>query len=131
MRIYLAAPWVRKHEAEMAAVVIESAGHTLTKRWWEHREVPGYGGTRECAQADREELQQQAYEDWKGVETADAMIVLNLEKSEGKAVEQGFALAYGVRLIVVGDSLLNLFQYLPGVDRVDTVEQALALLALG
>jgi nucleoside 2-deoxyribosyltransferase len=128
MRIYLAAPWVRKADAKAAAAVIEAAGHTITKRWWEHREVPGYGGQfRDCPEDQREELAEQAYEDWRGVETADAMIVLNLEKSEGKAVEQGFALAYGVRLIVVGP-LLNLFQYLPGVTRVSTLDEALASL---
>jgi nucleoside 2-deoxyribosyltransferase len=120
-RIYLAAPWVRRDEARAAGELIEAAGHTITKKWWEHRDVP-------IDQADRHlELEQQAIEDLEGVFRAQVFVLLNLATSEGKAVETGLALAYGKPIILVGERS-NLFHYLVNpAFRVPTIEEAIVL----
>ena len=108
MRIYIAAPWTHKADAARVASLLEAAGHTITKRWWEHREVPGY---LTADHSNDDELTEQALQDIDGVLTADVFVLLNYEKSEGKAVETGIALAVGIPIIVVGGRS-NLFHYL-------------------
>src|SRR3990167_2826242 len=111
MKIYLAAPWVAKEEARWTAQRLVSAGHKITKPWWEHREVAGYPGPVKGPALD--ELIQQAWEDWEGVVSADRVVVLQLAKSEGKAFETGLAAAYRIPICVVSPSGEhgNLFQY--------------------
>lgn len=123
MKIYVAAPWTRKAEASAMGAALEKAGHTITKKWWEHREVPGYLQTG-IHPDENQELIQQAMEDIKGALEADAFVLLNLEKSEGKAVETGVALTSAIlrsfghttagisRMILVGGKT-NLFHYIP------------------
>lgn len=108
MRIYIAAPWTHKTDAARVASLLETAGHTITKRWWEHCEVPGY---LTADHSNDDELTEQALQDIDGVLTADVFVLLNYEKSEGKAVETGIALAVGIPIIVVGGRS-NLFHYL-------------------
>lgn len=139
MRIYVAAPWTHKDDAKTYADALEAAGHTITKKWWEHREVPGYldptiGGD------ELAELAQQSKEDMQGVLTADAFVLLNLEKSEGKAVETGMAFASAVMLahglaqtgvvafVLVGGKS-NLFHYAPMWQEAVTVEDVVRVLA--
>lgn len=140
MRIYVAAPWTRKAEAAAMGVALENAGHTITKKWWEHREVPGYLTTG-LHPDENQELIQQAMEDIQGVLNADALVLLNLEKSEGKAVETGVAvtsallLSFGhtergvSRMILLGGKT-NLFHYLPtwehATDGKDVIERLAA-----
>lgn len=123
MRVYVAAPWTAKDAAQAAAGLLEDAGHKITKKWWEHREVPGYL----AGHADDRELQDQASEDIAGINSASAFVLLNLSKSEGKAVETGYALAAGCQMILVGDPS-NLFHYLPEWTRVPSIESAVAVL---
>lgn len=122
MKVYLAAPWVEKELARAVAPVIEAAGHTITEKWWEHPEVEGYP-----IQGDDAELCEQAGKDLHGVLSADAVIVLNPRASEGKAVEQGIAIAMCTPIVVVGKRS-NIFHYLPGVRFADSVTEALEML---
>lgn len=124
MKIYVAAPWTHKAEAKAVAEQLEAAGHTITKRWWEHREVPGYLTD---DTSNDEELRQQAIEDVDGVIEAHVFVLLNLAKSEGKAVETGVALLQNLPVFVLyGRS--NLFHYYPGVYVVNTVADILAVI---
>jgi hypothetical protein len=125
LKVYIAAPWVRKDDARIAAAAFEAAGFTITKRWWEHPEVPGYLDAG-IQRKHFEELRTQAHEDWRGVMDADFLILLNLEKSEGKAVETGLALMYGVPILLIGGPS-NLFHYLADVIPVDSVADAILL----
>ncbi len=122
-RIYLAAPWVSRGPLVNDAVaLIERAGHRLTERWWEHEDVNDAIGNLDTMA----ELHSQAAKDMTGVWNAQVFIVLNAEKSEGKAVETGLALAYGTPIIVVGKPS-NIFHYLQsGVTVVPDVAAALA-----
>lgn len=123
MRIYLAAPWTCRDAIVARAVQqIEAAGHTLTERWWTHTDVNAEIGTPEI----HDELSMQAAKDITGVWNAQVFLLLNVEKSEGKAVEMGLALAYGTPIIVVGKPS-NVFHYLQaGITIVPDVETALA-----
>lgn len=120
MKVYIAAPWGNKSEAKRAADLFEAAGHTITKKWWEHPEVPGYLVNDE----DNAELDEQAEQDMWGVIDAQVFVLLNLGKSEGKAVETGFAIMGKGKLFLVGKRS-NLFHYLPYWTIVSSVEEAL------
>jgi hypothetical protein len=61
-----------------------------------------------------------------GVISSDIVLVLNLKISEGKAVEQGIAIGFQIPILAVGPKPANIFQYLPVVTVVPTVEDALA-----
>lgn len=110
MKVYLAAPWKNRPEAQAAAAYLESKGHIITKRWWEHADVRDINDPNQTDE-DRQELVQQAVEDVEGVANCDVFILLNIQYSEGKTVETGLALAYGKPIIVVGKNT-NLFHYL-------------------
>lgn len=126
MRVYVAGPWRRRTEVAQAAEQIHAAGHIITHPWWEHEDVPLDWGLHEKY---RRELATQARKDFQAVEGAEVVVVMNLEQSEGKAVEQGIALALEIPIIVVGAPVLNIFQYL--FVQVDTLEDALARMAGG
>lgn len=123
MRIYIAAPWLRRTEARLAARSFRDAGFDVISRWLEH---PGDPNDSLGYSLSDEDVQQQAREDWQDVADADVLVVLNLEKSEGKAVETGIAIANGIPFICVGPRT-NVFQTL-GIGMVDSVEDAIAYL---
>lgn len=138
MKIYVAAPWTCKEDAKRYAEALEAAGHTITKKWWEHREVPGYL-LASLTVSNRIELETQAQEDVKGVLDAEAFVLLNLEKSEGKAFESGVAVLVGclraqghysagpLQFILVGGKS-NLFHYLGLWEEADNPADVIALL---
>ncbi len=115
MKVYIAAPWVRREEAKAFGKRLLKEGHDVTSRWFYH-EGPldnsvGRGVSPEVCK-------QQAREDIEDVRRADVLVVLNLEKSEGKAVETGIALTCGIPVISVGQRS-NIFQAL-GIEVPDT-----------
>lgn len=103
MRIYLAAPWTHRQELPTIATAVTQIGYTITHDWWNH-DMPDNNlfGLRQCAEND-----------FTAVATADVFGLLNFEKSEGKSVETGVALAYGKRMVGVGPRYSNIFHYLP------------------
>lgn len=116
--MYIAAPWTHRFEARNAATQVISAGYTITWDWWNH----------ECGDEDSKRLAELARKDYGGVCSADKLLLLNYEKSEGKAVEQGIALAEGIPIVGVGKHPTNIFQNLPTYTWVDTVEEAIDVL---
>ena len=117
-RIYIAAPWDRRHEMPAIAWQFEEAGYEITHRWWEEdTDIPA-------------ELRKCAENDWRAVRTADALVVINSQprgqETSGKAVETGLAIAYGLPIFVVGE-ITNIFHYLPQVRLVASVDEALEL----
>lgn len=117
MKIYIAAPWVRRREARLAADLVEAAGHTVVSRW-----LTLHGDS-----TDPAVLAQEAQNDIDDLCEANALVLLNYEKSEGKAVETGIALAVAMPIIVVGKRS-NIFHYLRDVILVDTLDEALEFL---
>lgn len=122
MKIYVAAPWVRKADAIQAGELLKAAGHEITSRWFEHEGDPNdpTGAT-----VASHIIRQQARDDMEDVVSADVVVVLNLEKSEGKAVETGIAIAMGVPVVSVGKRS-NIFQSLG--KEVVTLEDAIEYL---
>lgn len=111
--IYLAAPWKDRDLAAIVARDLVSAGFTITEPWWNHPDTN-----------DPTELRLQAKKDLFGVRTADYLICLNTLKSEGKAVETGYALAFNVPVVIVGP-ITSIFHHHPLVTVVSTVEEAI------
>lgn len=122
MKVYVAAPWRRKPDAIEAGKTLTAAGYEVTSRWFDHDGDPNDPSG---INTPLHQIQQQAREDIQDVLRANALVVLNLQKSEGKAVETGIALAHGIPVISVGDRS-NIFQAL-GFE-VATLEDAIARL---
>lgn len=127
MKIYLAAPWIDKDKMAEVSKPFEDAGHKITWHWWQ---VPGApeDGTRNAY------LTQEAENDADGVFRADVLVLLNTARSEGKAVEQGLAIAWSKPIIAVGkrgEHSLNVFHYLPEYKWVPTVQDAIDILNIG
>ena len=121
MNIYLAAPWSHRHKARQVAQQLRDAGHDLVSRW---HDVWALTDT-----DDPLMLEQEAAMDLQDVEDSDIVVVLNIEKSEGKAVEQGYALGLGIPILIVGLPRGNVFQWLPEMHVVADLPNAFAYLA--
>ena len=120
-KVYIAAPWAIRGDMEEIAQKLEAKGHTITHRWWEAENVP---------ESDRDApfMRKMAVLDGQGVIDADVMLLINSAKSEGKAVEQGIALSYGLPIIVVGrrgEISKNVFHYLLNYLWYDDLESAI------
>lgn len=121
-KVYIAAPWVKKPMAAQAKEMFERAGFTVTSNWiTEHPEA------KLGLECDRAELTRQALADLDDLEQADAFVILNLDKSEGKATELGAAYYWRKPIILVGERTVNLFYHLPSVVQVDTVQEAIGV----
>lgn len=111
MKVYVAAPWTHRTFAAAFAERLAAYGHTITRDWWTHE-----GGEDEF-----DILREQAIEDMNAVRKADAVVVLQLAKSEGKAAETGAAIALGIPVIaLIYDKPGNIFHRHPGVQMVYT-----------
>ncbi len=118
MKVYVAAPWVRRPEAILFGQRLTALGHELTCRWFDHPALGSQpGDSSGSSSPDQLGIMRQALEDIEDVKRADVLIVLNLQKSEGKAVETGIALANRIPVISVG-TRSNIFQSL-GFEAVD------------
>ncbi len=124
MKVYVAAPWVDRAIATAIAEAIRASGHQITHEWWRFENVPEGNRNDEfhriCAIVD-------SY----GVRDADVVVLLNSSKSEGKAVEQGIAIALGKKIIAIGkrgEHSKNVFHYMDNYIWVDDLEGALGLL---
>lgn len=100
----------------------------LVTKWWLHEEITAYPN--EAFGEDLLELQTQARSDILGVQDAGQVIILQLAQSEGKAVEMGIALSYRIPIMVVSPNGKrgNLFQYLPQIQFVKSIEEAIEVL---
>jgi hypothetical protein len=129
MKIYLAGPWADRSRAHDTALRFEAEGFEITERWWNHVTVGtattgsllGY----EPSIDEEEELKRQALIDIEAVKEAHLMVVLNFQKSEGKAAEQGIALAFNMPIIGIGQRGSNIFQFLDNYTWVETVDEAI------
>lgn len=124
MKIYIAAPWSDRSIVPAYAAVLEQASYILTHKWWE---VPEVGETED----KHEILRQQAILDRRGVKEADVILLINSGKSEGKAVEQGIAVALGKPIVAIGKLgafSKNVFHYLDNYYWRDTFKDALKTL---
>lgn len=124
-KIYLAAPWADREKMEEIAQKFEGIGCLITHRWWSVEDVP-------AVERSPDLMRHQAKLDVNGVKSADAVVLLNSSKSEGKAVEQGIAIANNIPIIAVGERgqhSKNVFHYLRLYYWVPDVDTALTVMA--
>ncbi len=116
-RIYIAAPWSWRDAAQDVQTSAIEQGWECTARW-----MFVHGDS-----TDPEVLRREALNDIEDIQKARALVLLNIERSEGKSVELGYALALGLPVIVVGTypGCTNIFLHHPFVTRVETFDQAL------
>lgn len=112
MKVYLAAPWVKREWVRIWAGSFEDRGIEITHKWWEMEgEFDDAPRMRACAEKDIN-----------GVLAADVLVLYDAAKSEGKAVEQGIALAFDkpiVALGTLGANSQNVFHHLDNYIWVD------------
>lgn len=123
MKIYLAGPWARREAVRDAAKQLETAGHEITSRWL-HAHAGPPNDAAGLTHSD-EHIRNEALDDVADVLRADVFVILNLEKSEGKAFEMGVAYMASKPIICVGQRF-NIFCTFGRT--VDSVEEAIGLL---
>lgn len=114
LRIYLAGPWVTREQMPLIAEALEALGATITCKWWHTEDkYPGAIGP-DNGPESLAYYRHHAQLDMQGVLDANLVVVINSAKSEGKAVEQGIALAHHKPIIIVGTlgEFTNVFHYL-------------------
>lgn len=114
MRVYVAAPWKFRASACDVMDRLVAAGHENGSRW-----LRGHEDT-----TDPVRLREEALHDFLDVVNADVMVLLNIEKSEGKAVEQGIALTRGKVIVAVGQPS-NVFHHMPQYQWVESVQDVI------
>lgn len=121
-KVYIACAWKDKQQAKPARDKFVENGILVTSRW-----IDFVGDS-----SDPAVLEQEALNDIDDMEDADGMVVLQLQKSEGKAFEQGFfigGMIGGARKIILvspNGERGNVFQYLSyAYTMVPTVDQAI------
>jgi nucleoside 2-deoxyribosyltransferase len=124
VRIYLAGPWVERGVIRELSAELTTAGHTITHPWWDyegedqHAESPEF--LRDCAKLDVEAVYQ-----------CDAVVVWNTQKTEGKAVEQGLAIAWDKPIVCITPGQppsSNIFHYLHNYVHVKSMAEAVEAL---
>lgn len=124
INVYLAAPWKHRDQAREAKKAFEEAGFTVTANWIDGQESWDYDALGREEYENR--VQKQAIEDVENIIDSDIFVILNLDFSDGKATELGFAYGLQLPVILVGDRTRNIFYHLPGIIKVDTIEAAIA-----
>ena len=119
MKVYIAAPYVRRQAAQWLRGTLETAGVEVTSRWLSELNNNDHAG----AQMDLDD-----------VDAADAIILYNPpnfhREGGGRHVEFGYAIAQGKRLILVGTPSV-IFHYLDSVEVVPDLQALIALVTAG
>lgn len=123
MRIYVASKFENKDEVRRAMKLLQDEGYSITHDWT-GEDFKDRTGTdlvnyaRFCAWKDR-----------RGVENADALLLINHPACKGTLVEMGIAIANNKPIVIVGrDVAENIFFNLSNCLHVKTVEEALPVL---
>lgn len=120
MRIYVASKFENTAEVWKVMDALKAAGHTITHDWT-HESV----GERQGAELDLF-LLDCAQKDMTGVETADALFVINHEKGKGMWTEMGMAIAWSKPVFFCcPERAYNIFCRLPGVEEFKTIDEGL------
>lgn len=117
MKVYIAAPYVRRHEAQNLSRALQAHDIDVTSRWLVVGDALDDAGARK---------------DLEDIDDADALIAFNMpewrREGGGRHAEFGYAIAQGKRLIVYGERSI-IFHYLNGVEIVCHIEDLITRLA--
>lgn len=120
--LYIAAPFLCREQAREAKRFFQDAGFAVTSRWIDtHSTIEDIQNPENITF-----LQTRAVHDVQDVYQADILVLLNIQTSEGKAVETGLALAWQKPIIIVGQRS-NIFHFLP-IPIVSTLNAAVELI---
>lgn len=125
MKIYIAARFSRRPEANALAQRLKAAGHEITSRWVlpETDHVLPTGVSEQAADKERERF---ALEDVADVYACDMMVSLMEEPRSngrgGRHVEFGMAIGIGAFLAIIGPRE-TVFHHLPSVWQFETVDE--------
>ncbi len=117
MRIYVAASWAFITHTKSVKKQFQNAGFEVVSTWTEQEDT-----------ADAQTLSENAQRDMDELESADAFVIFNWAKSEGKATEMGWALAAGKIVVLVGSTDGNFFYHLPQVHQTENIAEAIEYL---
>lgn len=126
MKVYIAGPWADRGHMPEIGKAFEQVDCTITHKWWETEDIPE-------SDKNEETHKHHATLDYLGVKSADILILVNSAKSEGKAVEQGLAIADDKPIVAIGkrgEVSKNVFHYLENYFWVDSVEEAVKSIKL-
>jgi nucleoside 2-deoxyribosyltransferase len=127
LNVYIACPWKHKETAKQVKSQCLAAGLSVTSRWIDFELDPNF-----VYDYPTQVMHDEAMKDLEDVANSDAMLYMNLAKSEGKATEMGFAIANDIPVFVVGGKDNNVFLHSDYVHHYDTVEAVIAeLVAFG
>jgi hypothetical protein len=128
MRIYLAAKYSRNPEMRVLRDVLETRGHVVISRW--------INGNHELTDINNDlEYARFAQEDFEDLCRSHVVLWFSEPKKiegrnrGGRHVEFGLALAWGIRIIVIGRKE-NTFHWLPEVEHVEDFSSALNALGV-
>lgn len=119
MKIYLAGPWARRDEVrEMRDHIHRVAPEIeVISRWIDH-----------VVTNEADEQKVEAGNDLYDLDRSEAVVVANLEKSEGKSFEQGYAYKARLPIIIIGERT-NVFHHLAyNMTVVANIDQAVSAL---
>lgn len=127
MKIYIAARFSKRPEANQLARELMDVGHAITSRWVkpDSDHVTPTGLSKQAADAERQRF---ALEDLEDVIACDCCVSLMEEPRNnsrgGRHVEFGIAVGLKKKLVIIGPRE-TVFHHLPEVEHYDTVEDFL------
>jgi|SRR5579864_1666814 len=128
MKVYLAAPYVRKDEITACAEELRAGGVEVTSTWLNEPHKP----TTQMHELTHEEHQVYAIQDVKDVRAAKLMVFFADPTGTivrgGRHVEFGIALERRMPIFVIGQQHENIFHHMPGVMHFDSWEKVRDLL---
>lgn len=133
MKVYIAARFSRRHEANALARELMRLGHSITSRWVrpDDDHVLPTGISKQAADAERERF---AREDIEDLDACDWCVSLMEEPRTnsrgGRHVEFGYALAAGKVLTIIGPRE-TVFHHLPNVEHYESVAEFVVALREG
>lgn len=133
MKIYIAARFSRRPEANQLAQELKALGHTVTSRWVkpDADHVLPTGLSAQAADAERQRF---ALEDLEDVAECNWCVSLMEEPRNnsrgGRHVEFGIAVGMGKKLSVIGPRE-TVFHHLPAVEHFDNVESFISFYSVG
>lgn len=122
LKLYLAAHFAEQAEMRLLRSRLHQLGHEVTSSWLDQT-APQARARRLVAQPDR--YREIARTDVADIHRSDTLVLVRGDPGRGKHVEFGIALAWGLRLILIGEPEV-VFHVLPVVECYPDVEAFLA-----
>lgn len=123
MKVYLSGRFVHRLTLRwLRNALLARHGLTVTSRWIDYEDTP----------RDAQIRMQRAIENMLDLQEADVLLYLcsPVPGHGARFVELGLALAYGLRIVMVGEREPHIFATMPQVEYVDSVGQVLAHLGV-